>query len=69
MFLETETAEEAFHRLTASESSAYAKLMVMLEAQSNMKQINEGRYAAVKKRRSANLTMTHTSWVKPNSDG
>ncbi len=46
LVLENETAEEAFHRLTTSECSAYhAKLTVMLEAQSNIQQINEARHA------------------------
>ena len=45
LLLESETAEEAFHRLVSSDSSAYhAKLKRMLEAQSNIK-INEARLA------------------------
>ena len=47
LLLENETAEEAFHRLVCSDSSAYhAKLKRMLEAQSNIKQINEARFAS-----------------------
>ena len=46
LLLESETAEEAFHRLVSSDSSAYhAKLKRMLEAQSNIKKINEARLA------------------------
>ena len=46
LLLEDETAEEAFRRLVNSDCSAYhAKLKRMLEAQSNIKKINEARYA------------------------
>ena len=46
LLLESETAEEAFDRLVSSDSSAYhAKLKRMLEAQSNIKKINEARLA------------------------
>ncbi len=46
LLLENKTAEEAFHRLTTSECSAYhAKLTMILESQSNTKQINEARQA------------------------
>ena len=51
LLLESETAEEAFHRSVSSNSSAYhAKLKWMLEAQSNIK-INEARLASGKEER------------------
>ena len=51
LLLESETAEEAFHRSVSSDSSAYhAKLKWMLEAQSNIK-INEARLASGKEER------------------
>ena len=47
LLLENETAEEAFYRLVSSDSSDYhAKLKRLLEAQSNIKQINEARLAS-----------------------
>ena len=47
LLLKNETAEEAFHRLVSSDSSPYhVKLKRMLEAQSNIKQINEARLAS-----------------------
>ena len=50
LLLESETAEEAFHRLVSSDSSTYhAKLKRKLEAQSNIK-INEARLANGKER-------------------
>ena len=43
---DNETAEEAFRRLVNTDSSSYhARLQKMLEAQSNIKEINEARHA------------------------
>ena len=43
---DNETAEEAFRRLVNTDSSSYhARLQKMLEAQSNIKKINEARHA------------------------
>ena len=51
LLLEDETAEEAFSRLVNSDCSAYhAKLKRMLEAQSNIKKINEANTLMVQKR-------------------
>ena len=47
LLLENETAKEVFHRLVSSDSSAYhVKLKRLLEAQSNIKQINKARLAS-----------------------
>ena len=46
LLLDNETAEEAFRRLVNTDSSSYhARLQKMLEAQSNIKKINEARHA------------------------
>lgn len=46
LLLENESAEHAFNRLRNSDSFAYhAKLKTMLEAQSNLKKINDARQA------------------------